>query len=119
MAMGDDDETIDRQRKASRTQLSFYASTPAYRGVLEAIGEGDLQSKLHVMSKDGLWEQMGHEISDNVLDQLIVSGRPEEIPRLVGERFGTRLDRVSSYFGWPIEDSERMQEIVQAFHDLE
>lgn len=119
MAIGDDDETIDRQRNASRNQLAFYASTPAYRGVLEAIGEGDLQSKLHTMSKDGQWEQMGHEISDDVLDQLIVSGRPEEMPRLVGQRFGTRFDRVSSYFGWPIEDPERMREIVQAFHDLD
>ena len=62
---------------------------------------------------------MATQISDEVLDQLIVSGKPEDMPRLVGQRFGSRFDRVSSYFGWPIDDPERMRGIVQAFHDLD
>lgn len=119
LAIGDDDETIEQQRDASRKQLAFYASTPAYRGVLEAIGKGELQDKLHTMSKEGKWDEMATQISDDILDQLVVSGKPEEMPGLVGQRFGSRFDRVSSYFGWPIDDPDRMRGIVQAFHDLD
>lgn len=119
MAIGDNDESIEQQRDALRKQLAFYASTPAYRGVLEAIGEGELQDKLHTMSKEGKWNEMATQISDDILEQLVVSGKPEEMPRLVWQRFGSRFDRVSSYFGWPDDDPERMQGIVQAFHDLD
>jgi|688.fasta_scaffold223861_3 probable F420-dependent oxidoreductase len=115
-AMGDTEEQIVAQREESRKQLAFYASTPAYRGVLEAIGYGDLQTQLHSMSKTGEWDKMATAIDDTLLDAMVLTGAPEEIPALVYKRFGNRFDRVSSYYGWTIDDPERMADIVKKFH---
>ena len=42
--------------QATKQQIAFYASTPAYRKVLELHGWGDLQSELHRLSLDGRWD---------------------------------------------------------------
>jgi probable F420-dependent oxidoreductase len=48
---GSRDEEIERARTAIRAQIAFYASTPAYRVVLESRGWGDLQPELNRLSK--------------------------------------------------------------------
>ena len=42
-----------RRRPGAKQQIAFYGSTPAYRGVLELHGWGDLQDELNRMSKEG------------------------------------------------------------------
>ena len=116
--MGDSESEIILQREEARRQLSFYASTPAYKGVLDALGYGDIQPILQNLSRQGDWNQMAKVFEDDLLDSLIIQGKPEEIPFLVGKRFGNRLDRVSSYFGWPLNDADRLKDIVKAFHSL-
>ena len=44
--------------RGAKEQIAFYASTPAYRGVLEHHGWGDLQPELTRMSKEGKWKEM-------------------------------------------------------------
>ena len=44
---------------ATRVQIAFYASTPAYRPVLDMHGWGDLQPELRRLSKQGEWQAMG------------------------------------------------------------
>ena len=48
-----------RRPTGTRQQIAFYGSTPAYRGVLELHGWGDLQDELNALSKQGEWEEMG------------------------------------------------------------
>ena len=70
-----------RRARGTKQQIAFYGSTPAYRGVLELHGWGDLQSDLNRLSKQGEWEQMGELVDDEILDTFAVTGEPEEIPR--------------------------------------
>lgn len=77
-----------------RGQLAFYASTPAYRPVLEAHGWGDLQAELHALSKRGEWGAMGALISDEMLATYAAVGRPEEIPAHLRARYGGLADRL-------------------------
>ncbi|MFL3656102.1 MAG: TIGR03617 family F420-dependent LLM class oxidoreductase, partial [Halioglobus sp.] len=42
--------------------LGFYASTPAYRPPMEAVGYGDLQPELNRLSKEGRWDELGSYI---------------------------------------------------------
>ena len=51
-------------RTAGRWLLSFYASTPAYRPVLEVEGWEDLQPELNGLSKSGRWDEMPALIDD-------------------------------------------------------
>lgn len=77
-----------------RGQLAFYASTPAYRPVLEVHGWGALQDELHALSKRGEWAAMGERISDEMLTTFAAVGTPEEIPALLHARYGGLADRV-------------------------
>lgn len=94
---GTDDAAIDRAAAATRRQMAFYGSTPAYRPVLELHGWGDLQTELHAMSKRGEWKAMGGLIPDEVLETFAVVGRPEEVGRELHRRYGDVVARVTSY----------------------
>ena len=56
---GDTDEQMEQATKAVKAQIAFYGSTPAYKGVLELHGWGDLHLELHPLSKQGEWVKMG------------------------------------------------------------
>lgn len=118
LAMGDNEREIQSMREQARKRIAFYGSTPAYRSVLEAIGWGDVQPELHRLSTRGNWETMASLIDDDLLEKMVISGQPEQIPSLVAERFGTRISRISSYFGWPIDDIDRLREILASFHQI-
>lgn len=115
MVMGDTEEEIAERAREVRGQIAFYASTPAYRPVLESVGYGELQPELQAMSREGRWSEMGEQIDDTLLHEIALVGSPEDMPRLCRERYAGRLDRVSSYYPWPGDDPDRLQEILAGF----
>ncbi len=119
LLIGDDDEAIALERTRARQQLAFYGSTPEYRGVLESIGKGELQEKLHAMSRQNQWEKMGDLIDDDLLDATTISGTPESVVYQVHERWGQRLDRVSSISGWPTTlEPDRLRALTALSREL-
>ncbi len=82
-------------RNAARAQVSFYASTPAYRPVLDSIGRGDLQEELKLMSKQGKWLEMAGRIDDDLLSRIAIVGERDKIASMIRERCGDFADRVS------------------------
>lgn len=86
-----------------RRLLAFYASTPAYRPPMEAMGWGDLQPRLNAMSKQGLWNEMAELIDDEFVEAFAVCGAPSEIPALIRERVGDFATRVSFYAPYPAD----------------
>lgn len=93
----DDRELADRAR-ATRQQLAFYGSTPAYKPVLEHHGWGSLSEQLNAASKRGEWEQMAELITDEVLHEFAVVGPPESIAPQIQARYGGLIDRLM-FFG--------------------
>jgi probable F420-dependent oxidoreductase len=100
---GADEAEMEAARRAVKGQIAFYASTPAYRPVLELHGWGALQQELNRLSKAGEWERMGELIDDEVLDAFAVSGTPDQIAGAVLARFGGILDRLSFYAPYRVE----------------
>ena len=96
---------------AGRWLLSFYASTPAYRPVLEVEGWEDLQPELNTLSKSGRWEEMPGMIDDTMLTTLAAVGSPKEVASEIGARFGGRIDRVGFYTPYLIAE-ETLGELV-------
>ncbi|MDE3206497.1 MAG: LLM class F420-dependent oxidoreductase [Acidobacteriota bacterium] len=94
---GDTEEQMALADTGVRKQIAFYASTPAYRPVLELHGWGELQGELNLLSKQGEWDEMGRRISDEVLDAFAVQGSPDEVAGLLHARFGDIIDRISLY----------------------
>jgi probable F420-dependent oxidoreductase len=95
VASGDSDEQQSVARTAIKSQIAFYASTPAYRGVLESRGWGDLQPELNRLSKRGKWLEMTGLIGDEILEAIAICGARNEIAARVRARCGDFADRVS------------------------
>jgi probable F420-dependent oxidoreductase len=96
LVTGDTQEEFDQVKLAAQNQIAFYASTPAYRGVLDSIGYGELQPELNRLSKAGQWEEMGRRIDDTLLDRVALVGEPGEIARKLGQRYGDIFDICSA-----------------------
>ena len=89
---GKTEEEFNQVRLAAQNQIAFYASTPAYRGVLESVGYGELQPELTRLSKAGQWTEMGQRIDDTLLNKLALVGEPAEISAQLSERYGNIFD---------------------------
>jgi probable F420-dependent oxidoreductase len=106
----EDDTKREKARDAMRRHVAYYASTPAYRPVLDLHGWGDLQTELYECSKKGRWLQMGRLVDDEVLDTLTIICRPDELAGEVGARYGGLVDRINVSWWrkdwWPDVESQ-------------
>lgn len=94
---GTTEEEMADAARGVRQQIAFYGSTPAYRGVLEHHGWGDLQTELNAMSKDGQWAEMGERIDDDMLATFAVVAEPDQLADQLTSRYGDLVDRISFY----------------------
>jgi len=94
---GDDADELRAAATATRQQIAFYGSTPAYRGVLELHGWGGLQDELNALSKQGAWPAMAELIDDEVLETFAVVGPPDDIAPALQRRYGDIFHRITFY----------------------
>lgn len=109
---GATEEEMAASSAGVRRQIAFYGSTPAYRGVLEQHGWGELQTELNQLSKQGEWEKMGTLIDDDILDAFAIVAEPEQVPTKLSERYGDVVDRISFYAPYK-SDPERWQRVME------
>ena len=98
-ATGLSEETYQKAIQACKSGIAFYASTPAYKGVLEAHGYGDLQVRLNLLSKEGKWGEMTSLIDDELLNTVaVVAETPEEVAEEIKKRYSDQGDRITPAF---------------------
>ena len=100
---GKDEKEWEAMRTGVSRQVAFYGSTPAYRGVLEQHGWGELQTELNALSKQGEWAAMGERITDEMLEEFAVVAEPGKVATRLGERFGGTIDRILCTFPFAAE----------------
>ena len=93
---GKDEDEIEEAKAPVRQQISFYASTPSYRSVLEASG-WDFGEKLHAMSKRGEWDKMPEAVPEEALEGVGVIAPIDRLAAAIKERYGPRVQRVGFY----------------------
>jgi len=101
---GADENELAANAEGTRKQIAFYASTPAYRRVLELHGWGDLQTELHRLSLAGEWDQMGSLIDDEMLRTFAVVASLDELPTAIHQRCDGVIDRVLIGFPSSVDD---------------
>jgi len=111
---GVDEESTAAAVAATRKQLAFYGSTPAYRAVLELHGWGDLQTELNTLSKRGAWDDMAALIDDDVLTTFAVVGGLDTVAGEVLARYGGLVDRFNVYAPSGI-GADRWAEVLAGF----
>ena len=84
-----------RPTQETRERIAFYASTPAYRPVLELHGWGELQTELNTLARKGEWKAMGDLIDDDVLHAFALVAPLDELPAAFGAWVGGLADRTS------------------------
>ena len=105
---GRDEAELTQNAVATRKQIAFYASTPAYRGVLELHGWGDLQTELHRLSREGQWDAMGSLIDDTMLAEFAVVAPLDSVVRAVRGRCDGLIDRVLVGFPPSVDEATVM-----------
>lgn len=114
---GADEESFEANKQAVKTQLAFYGSTPAYKPVLDLHGWGDLQPRLHRLSKEGKWLEMGELIDDEMLEAFtVVTEKPEDIAMLINSRYEGLVDTWQCTFMSPDDDLQRR--VIQAVQKI-
>ena len=94
-ATGLDDKTMEASIFGARSQIAFYASTPAYLPVLQCHGWDDIHVEAKRLSKEGKWMEMADLIDDEVLNTIAVVGTPKEVGQKIAQRFQGKAERIS------------------------
>lgn len=95
VATGRTEEDLARAIAGTRRQIGFYASTPAYKTVLDHHGWGDLHETAHTFTLRGRWSELGDLVDDEILHTLAVVGEIPEVARELRTRFDGLADRVT------------------------
>jgi probable F420-dependent oxidoreductase len=98
------DEEITEAVAAIRASIAFYASTPAYRPILDLHGWGEIGAELTRLSKAGRWAQMNALITDDMLHAFAIVAPPAQVPQLLARRCAGLVNRVSFIAGRPTQD---------------
>jgi probable F420-dependent oxidoreductase len=98
VATGPDQAAVREAAEKVRYRVAFYGSTPAYRGVFDLHGVGDLGARLTEMSKQGQWSEMAAQVPDDVLDLFVARATYDELPGAIEKRYGGIVDTVSIDF---------------------
>lgn len=94
VATGATDEEVAKEVEWVRYRIAFYGSTPNYWPVFEHHGLNDLGRKLNQMTKEGKWDQIAAEISDDVVHLFAAVGRYDQLADALANRYGGATDVV-------------------------
>ena len=100
-----------------RRQISFYASTPSYKPVLEVHGWGDVGDRLLGMSRRGEWAAMSELITDDMLEEFCTIGTYDELVPKVLKHYGGVTTRAA--FGIPARTPEEVETLKSMIKQLQ
>ena len=105
------------EREFCRQQVSFYASTPSYRPVLEHHGWLEVGEKLSALAARGQWTEMPALINDNMLAEFCTeAASPTELASALKTRYSGLADRLALYLPYvPGEKDAFWQELSAEF----
>jgi probable F420-dependent oxidoreductase len=113
----ENEEEATEQRESVRAQISFYASTPTYRTVLETHGWEEVGEKLGTMAREKKWREMPALVTDEMLAAFAVEAAPNELGSALKERYEGLIDRVSLYLPFvPGERDEFWRTALESVH---
>jgi probable F420-dependent oxidoreductase len=89
--------TSAEEENFARTQISFYASTPSYRSVMDFYGWGGVAEKLSAHAAKGEWPEMPTLIADEMLNEFCLVTSPEKLAGELKVRYKGIADRLALY----------------------
>jgi len=99
---------------ATRAQIGFYGSTPAYRPVLEHHDRAELQPQLRTHTQTGDWERLVELVDDELFDLVAIRGTPVECAQELARRTVGLVDRAAINAPY-VADATTWQELLKTF----
>ena len=81
----------------ARAQISFYASTPSYRPVMDLHGWAGVAEKLSAHAAKGEWAEMPMLITDEMLDEFCLMTEESKLTDELKKRYEGIADRLAVY----------------------
>jgi probable F420-dependent oxidoreductase len=108
VAIGDTKEEVRSQLEFAKMQISFYASTKAYRRVLSHHGWQDVGDRLTRLAAEGNWDAMPAQLPGALVEMMVEQGTLEEVAHKVRSKYEGVLNRISFYTpSLPTQEPER------------
>jgi len=109
--------TTPEELNFARAQISFYASTPSYRPVMELHGWADVSEKLSMHAAKGEWMEMPMLISDEMLHEFCLVTEEDNLAGELKKRYDGIADRLTIYTPFvPGEKDDWWRKLTQAFN---
>ena len=97
--------TTPEEMNFARMQISFYASTPSYRPVMDLHGWSGIAEQLSVHAAKGEWAEMPMLITDEMLNEFCLVTEEEKLASELKKRYDGIADRLTLYI--PFAAGER------------
>jgi hypothetical protein len=109
--------TTPEEMNFARAQVSFYASTPSYRPVMDLHGWAGVAEKLSAHAAKGEWAEMPMLISDEMLNEFCLVTEENKLANELHKRYAGIADRLSIYTPFvPGERNEWWGRLVNNFN---
>jgi probable F420-dependent oxidoreductase len=116
---GETDEELEEARTLIRRHMSFYAATKTYFAVLEHHGWLETGEQLVRLSREGRWEDMEGIVTDEMVDELAICAKFEDLPEAISARYGRLVTSVNLVFGPPYQElQERQRRMFRRLGDV-
>jgi probable F420-dependent oxidoreductase len=94
---GEDAQQAALMREHVRQQISFYASTPSYRVVLETHGWEDVAEQLSRLAARKQWGDMPRLVTDQMVETFAVVAPVDRVGQEALARYRGLVDRIAFY----------------------
>jgi probable F420-dependent oxidoreductase len=89
--------TTPEEMNFARAQISFYASTPSYRPVMDLHGWAGVAEKLSAHASKGEWMEMPMLITDEILNEFAVVTEEDQLADELKKRYDGIANRLTLY----------------------
>jgi probable F420-dependent oxidoreductase len=108
--------TTPEEMNFARMQISFYASTPSYRPVMDLHGWSGIAEQLSVHAAKGEWAEMPMLITDEMLNEFCLVTEEEKLASELKKRYEGIADRLTLYIPFvPGERDEWWKNLTNEF----
>jgi hypothetical protein len=109
--------TTSEEMNFARAQISFYASTPSYRPVMDLHGWSSIAEKLSAHAAKGEWAEMPMLITDEMLSEFCLVTKESKLADILKKRYDGIANRLTLYTPFvPGERDEWWKNLTGAFN---
>jgi probable F420-dependent oxidoreductase len=107
--------TTPEEMDFARAQISFYASTPSYRPVMDLHGWAGVAEKLSAHAARGEWSEMPILITDEILNEFCLVTEEDKLADELKKRYKGIAGRLTLYTSFVPEEKNKWGRLLKNF----